>query len=172
MDIDHIEWMMKAAEKVCNNEGLDKTIFIPLVILHDVGYSRAQDPKDNSYKLAMRRAHMEAGAKLAIEILEQLNYPKDKAGRISYYISVHDSWALDNSDEFRKDKMLGAFNDLDFMWMATPKGFPAVITILKKDKKDMLSYIETNDKLKDRPWSTATTKQMFEAYIADLHKKM
>ena len=56
------------------------------------------------------------------------------------------------------------------MWMATPKGFPALMKMLKKDKDEMLKYLETNDKLRDRPWSTQTTKEMFESYIADLKK--
>ena len=96
MDIDHIEWMMKDAFLVCQKENLDDSLLLPLVILHDVGY--AEVPKDNPFKLNLRKAHMEAGAKIARHILEKLNYPKDKIKKIEYYVSVHDNWALgDNS---------------------------------------------------------------------------
>src|SRR5579872_4224107 len=102
MDVDHIEWMMGAAEKVCGKEGVDKTIFMPLVILHDAGYSTFENLKetDSTYKLDMRRGHMEAGAKLAREILEQVQYDSAKIETICHYISVHDNWAFGENEIF------------------------------------------------------------------------
>ena len=38
MDIDHVEWMMEQAKVLCQKEDIDKTLLMPLVILHDVGY--------------------------------------------------------------------------------------------------------------------------------------
>ena len=84
MDIDHIEWMMIEADKMCEAEGIDKTIFIPLVILHDVGYSQVENPKDNPFQLDMRRAHMKAGEELSEKILKMLNYDPEKIKKISY----------------------------------------------------------------------------------------
>tara|TARA_Y100000310_G_C20309885_1_gene635736 strand:+ start:105 stop:695 length:591 start_codon:yes stop_codon:yes gene_type:complete len=170
MDIDHIEWMMQDAFLVCQKENLDDSLLLPLVILHDVGY--AEVPKDNPFKLNLRKAHMEAGAKIAIRILEELNYPKDKIKKIEYYISVHDNWALGDNSVYEDDLILAVFTDLDYMWMATPKGFPALMKILDKNKQEMLEYLETNDKPKLRPFSTKTTKNLYERYLEDRRKEV
>ena len=168
MDIDHIEWMMKDALLVCKKENLDDTLLLPLVILHDVGY--AEVPKDNPYNLDLRKAHMKAGKKIAKEILEKVNYPKDKIKTISYYVSVHDNWALGNNKIYQKDVILGTFTDLDFIWMTTKKGFPAISKILKKNKKEMVQYIENNEKLVERPFATKTVKELFQKYLQQRKK--
>ena len=170
MDIDHIEWMMKDALLVCKKENLDDTLLLPLVILHDVGY--AEVPKDNPYNLDLRKAHMKAGKKIAKEILEKVNYPKDKIKTISYYVSVHDNWALGNNKIYQKDVILGTFTDLDFIWMTTKKGFPAISKILKKNKKEMVQYIENNEKLVERPFATKTVKELFQKYIQQRKKAL
>jgi hypothetical protein len=170
MDLDHIEWMMKDAVLVCQKENLDDSLLLPLVILHDVGY--AEVTKDSPFKLNLRKAHMEAGAKIARRILEKLNYPEDKIQKIEYYISVHDNWALGDNEIYKRDKILGAFTDLDYMWMATPKGFPALMKILNKNNQEMLEYLETNDKPKLRPFFTKTTKNLYEGYLEDRRKEV
>ena len=170
MDIDHIEWMMKDALLVCKKENLDDTLLLPLVILHDVGY--AEVSKDNPYNLDLRKAHMKAGKKIAKEILEKVNYPKDKIKTISYYVSVHDNWALGNNKIYQKDVILGTFTDLDFIWMTTKKGFPAISKILKKNKKEMVQYIENNEKLVERPFATKTVKELFQKYLQQRKKAL
>jgi len=85
---------------------------MPLVILHDVGYAKV--PKDNPFKLDLRKAHMKAGAKIARKILTELNYPKNKVDKIVNYISIHDNWAFGQNDIYTKDKILGTFSDLDY----------------------------------------------------------
>jgi len=170
MDIDHIEWVMQDAFLVCQKENLDDSLLLPLVILHDVGYAKV--PKDNPFKLNLRKTHMEAGAKIARHILEKLNYPKDKIKKIEYYISVHDNWALGDNEIYKNDIILGAFTDLDYMWMATPKGFPALMQILNKNKQEMLEYLEVNEKPKNRPFSTKTTKNLYEKYLVERRKEV
>ena len=167
MDIDHIEWMMKDAFLVCQKENLDDSLLLPLVILHDVGY--AEVPKDNPFKLNLRKAHMEAGAKIARHILEKLNYPKDKIKKIEYYVSVHDNWALDDNSVYENDLILSTFTDLDFIWMVTKKGFPLMMNYLNKDKKELLDFIKNNEKLTKRPFSTKTTKNLFEKYLKEIN---
>ena len=171
-DVDHIEWMMDVAEQVCEKEGIDKTIFLPLVILHDAGYSQVENPKDNSYKIDMRKAHMKAGEELSKEILKSVNYNSEKIEKISYYVSVHDNWALGDDKIYLKDHLLGIFHDLDFMWMATPKGFPFLMKMLQKNPKEMLDYIINNDNLTKRPFSSKTTKELFWKYINDRRKEI
>ena len=172
MDVDHIEWMMPVAEEVCEKEGIDKTIFMPLVILHDAGYSQVENPKDNPFKLDMRKAHMKAGEELSKEILKSINYNSEKIEKISYYISVHDNWSFEDNQIYLEDPILGAFNDLDFMWMSTQKGFLALTKIRQKGLKEMLDYVINNDKLTKRPFSNKTTRELFEKYISERKKEI
>lgn len=170
MDIDHIEWMMHAAVFVCEREGLDESLLLPLVILHDVGY--AEVPKDNPFKLDMRKAHMAAGARIAHGILKEVDYPEGKISKIIHYVSVHDDWAFGEDQIYKSDTVLGSFNDLDFMWMATPKGFPHLLKILDKTPKEMIDYLENDEKLTRRPFSTKTTKDLFDGYMKDRKKEL
>jgi hypothetical protein len=172
MDIEHVKWMMGDAMKVCKKEGIDDTLLLPLVILHDVGY--AEVPKGNPFKLNLRKAHMEAGAKIAKKILTQVKYPADKIEKISYYVSVHDVWALGVVDVYLKDIVLGVFNDLDFIWMYTPKGFPAMMKLMGKDKYDLLSWLESQPLPAEgkKLYSTKTTKKLYDNYLAARQKEV
>lgn len=170
MDIDHIEWMMSVAISVCEKENLDDSVLLPLAILHDVGYAEVQ--KDNPYKLNIREEHMKAGAIIAKRILEEVHYPKDKAEKISHLVSVHDNWALGDNNIYKNDALLGSFNDLDYMWMATPKGFPALMTILGKNQKELIEYLESNDKPILRPFSTETAKELYLKYIEERKREI
>jgi len=161
---------MKYATIVCQKENLDESLLLPLVILHDSGY--AEVPKGNPFQVNLRKAHMKAGAKVAKDILEKVNYPKEKIKEIEYYVSVHDNWALGKNEIYKKDKILGAFTDLDYIWMATPKGYPALMKILKKNKQEMLVYLETNEKLIQRPFATKTTSDLCEKYMNDRRREL
>jgi hypothetical protein len=165
MDIKHIEWMMKDALHVCKKENIDETILLPVVILHDVGYGVGRHVYREK---ELKKEHMEAGAKIAEEILRKINYPEDKIKKIVYYISVHDNWIFGENEIYKKDKLLATFTDLDFTWMATPKGFPIVRDILKKTNKEMIEFIEKNDKLVKRPFVTKTTKELYVKYVGKL----
>jgi hypothetical protein len=171
MDIDHVQWMMEDAMKVCKKEGIDDTLLLPLVILHDVGY--AEVPKGNPFKLDLRKAHMEAGAKIAKKILKQVNYPKGKIEKIGYYVSVHDNWAFGVVDVYLKDIVLNVFNDLDFIWMYTPKGFPAMMTVMNKTSEDLLQWLESQPSPSEgkKPFSTKTTKDLYDGYLAARQKE-
>ena len=168
MDIDHIEWMMSDAVFVCEKEKIDDSLLLPLVILHDVGY--AETPQGNPFEQSLKEVHMRAGAKIAKEILDEIEYPKDKTEKIVHYVSVHDNWALGKNDLYKNDIILGTFNDLDYTWMATPKGFPALMKVLNKNRKEMIEYLENEDKPKLRPFATETTKNLYLKYLSDRKK--
>jgi len=170
MNINHIEWIMRDALLVCRKEKLDDSLLLPLVILHDVGY--AMVAKDNPYNLDIRKSHMKAGAEITRQLLEEIDYPKSKTQKIEYYVSVHDNWAFGENEIYRNDIILGTFQDLDYIWMATPKGFLALQKILGKNRKEMLEYLITNDKPKLRPFSTNSTKNIYENYLKDRQLKI
>jgi HD superfamily phosphodiesterase len=100
MDMGHIEWIMKEVLFFCKKENIDDFLLLPLVILHDIGY--AEVPKDNPFNLNLRKAHMKEGKKIAKEILEKLNYSKNKTEKIVDYVSIHDNWAFGDTGIYRK----------------------------------------------------------------------
>ena len=167
MDINHIEWMMKDALLVCKKEKLDDSLLLPLVILHDVGYA---ETGPGYYNKKLKIAHMKAGKKIAKKILEKVNYPKEKIKKICYYISVHDNWFLGDNKVYENDIILATFTDLDFIWMVAPKGFPEFLKILQKTKKETIKYIENNEKLTARPFSTKTAKELYQKYLKERKK--
>ncbi len=169
MDLEHVEWMITEALTVCKKEGLDDSLLIPLVILHDVGY--ANIPKSNPFNLDVREVHMVEGAKITKKILEKLNYPQNKIKKIAYYVSVHDNWAFGDM-EYKKDKVLGALKDLDFIWMVTSKGFLALMKILKKTPEKMIDYIQSRPKEENLVLTSKTTKKMFDKYLRNRKKEI
>ena len=156
MDVGHIIWMMNIAPYVCEKERIDDTIFMPLVILHDIGYYGMSNK--NPFDPKVRKKHMHKGAKIAGKILKQLNYPPNKIKRIEFYISIHDNWAF---GEQNQDVLLNIFKDLDFIWLVSKKGFIAVKKILKKNSKEMIDYIG-KEKFN---FSSETTKEIYLDYI-------
>ena len=169
MDIDHVEWMMQAAETVCENENVDDSLLLPLVILHDVGYAETGPVY---FDKNLKQAHMDAGAKMARRILAEVGYPEDKIEKIASYILVHDRWIFGDHDVYKNDLVLGAFNDLDFMSMAAAKCFPHVMKNLKKNPKEMVEFIESSEKLVNRPFATKTTEQLFEKHLNERKKEI
>lgn len=168
MDVSHILWMMNAGFKVCRKERIDDTILIPVIILHDIGYGLISS--DNPYNIEMRRLHMQKGAERAKAICESFNYPVEKIKLIEYYISVHDNWVFGDHEIYHQNIILGVFNDLDFIWMATAEGFLAVQKIRQVDHLTMVNFLKKNEKLVNRPFCTKTTKEMFEKYIQERMK--
>lgn len=175
MDIDHIEWMMKDALLVCEKEKLDDSLLMPLVILHDVGYSKVKKIKTaNYYSKDIRRTHMEAGKEIAIKVLRKLKYPEDKTEKIAYYVSVHDNWAYGEVDLFVNDQILGTFKDLDYIWIFTPQGFRAHKMILNKTNRELLEHLrkEPSPIGGKKPFSNPTTKKLHDDYLKDREKEV
>jgi hypothetical protein len=171
MDIDHIEWMMKDALLVCKEENIDDTLLLPLVILHDVGY--AEVSRNDYYNLDIRKAHMKAGEIIARRILEDLDYPKEKLDKICYYISVHDNWAFDDLKVY-EDPILNVFKDLDFIWIVTEKGFPAVMQVLGKNKQEMWDSVlaEPTPIYGKKPFANKTTENIYKNYLKQRKKAL
>lgn len=168
-DVLHILWMMDIALMVCKNEQLDDSLLMPLVILHDVGYSGIEE--GNPFNIDIRKAHMAEGAKIARVILESVMYPANKIPIIVQYISIHDNWALGDNAIYKKDIILGVFNDLDFIWMATQEGFKAVTEIRGLDPAGMMDFLVNNEKLEKRPFCSKTLAHLFEEYLNERCKE-
>lgn len=175
MDVSHIEWMMDQVKHLCRIEHLDETLLMPLAILHDVGYSALKDPATaNHYNTDIRKAHMEAGAKIAEKILHEVMYPKDKLQQVVHYVSIHDAWALGEVDIYVKDKILGTFKDLDYLWIYTKDGCAPIQKVLKKNNKEMLEHLknETSPIYNKKPFSTNYAKNLREKYLKEREEEL
>ena len=151
-DVEHIKWLAEVITKYVDESEVDYDILIPVVLLHDVGYSKV--PKgSNPFDLDIRKFHSEEGAKIAEEILGELNYPKDKVNEIKRLILKHDNWAF--GDDFADELVLRIFNNFDFMWMASEKGFDIVRKLMKKEPKEFYEQIKEFQRKNDeegRKW--------------------
>ena len=171
MDIAHIEWMMDEAIDVCDQEKLDDTVLLPLVILHDVGYAKVD--ANNPFNLDIRKQHMIEGEKITRQLLENVQYPQEKITVISYYVSVHDNWALGDTGIYKNNHLLGTFTDLDFTWMASPKGFRALMNILHKNYQEMLNYLQDRDQpAKGVPFTSPIVEKLFWTLLQDREKEL
>ncbi|MFH0978726.1 MAG: hypothetical protein V1837_05485 [Candidatus Woesearchaeota archaeon] len=164
-DVDHIQWMLSEAKKMAKEESLDETILLPLVILHDVGY--VGFGKEYPFDRDVRRLHMKRGKEIAIDILGKTGYPKRKSNAIVNLVGVHDNWAFGDYRIYLKDKNLAAFNDLDFVWAATQKGFWLMKKYLKLSKTELIDYLKNDPKVKKNMMYTKYGERLFSKLIAE-----
>lgn len=85
---DHVERVYKLALKISEGENADMDIVRASVLLHDV--ARSKEKKiDIPVGSVGNICHAEEGAKMATEILKEMNFPKDKIKDVVHAISVH-----------------------------------------------------------------------------------
>lgn len=172
-DVKHVEWMMKQAEKLAVMEGLDKRLLLPIVILHDVGYSAIREKSVSFNNKSQKIAHMAAGAKIAREILEKVGYDKNLTEKIVYFISVHDNWLLGDDTPFKTCKEMAAFNDLDFLWVNSSFDvFRTSAKAMKMTLKQFHAFWSKDEKLVRRPFCCEYTKKMFEETMKEYEKRI
>ena len=171
-DVEHIRWLYEVVLKFLKNTDLDEEIVMPVLLLHDVGYS--QVPKDaDPFKLDIRTLHSKKGADIAEEILRKLAYPQDKIREVKRLIRKHDNWAF--GDSFSEEPVLQFFNNFDFMWMASPKGFSIVRGFMNKDAQEFYEQIkefqDINEK-EGRDWYTQEIKEYYEELMRQRKKEL
>ncbi len=166
-DIEHIKWLYKTVPKFIDkhDKQIDLDILMPVVILHDVGYSKV--PKNSDpFNLNIRKLHSLEGAKIAEKILTQLKYSKNKIKTIKKLIKRHDDWAFGKN--FLDEPVLQIFNNFDFIWIYTKKGFDIVRKFTKQNKKDfykqsLIFYKDFKDS--GRKFYSKKIKQYFKHLI-------
>lgn len=161
-DVAHIEWMMEEADKIADLEKLNKRLLLPIVILHDIGYSTTKQKNPNIKEKEVKITHMKEGAKIAKTILEEIDYDKELTEKIVYYISVHDNWILGDDSPFKECKEMAVFNDLEFTWVAVIPGvFKAMAESMKMTPKEFYEFLSKDEKLDRRPFCCDYTKKMY-----------
>lgn len=170
-DIDQINWMTPMANKIADTEGLNKKILMPLVILHDVGWSKVKRLNPNIKDKETKKIHMKASAQIAQEILEQVGYDKELTKKVVHYISVHDNWVLGDNKPFKKSKEMAFFNDLDFLYVTSSfQTFKTMGESMSMNPKEFYQFWQNDEKLVNRPFCCEETKKMFEESMKKIKK--
>jgi len=107
----HTRIAREFAVRLLTEEGGDRKVVVPAVILHDVGWKSvpgelqvtAFGPGDKDMEL--NRVHELEGARIAAEILEAVNYPPELVAEITAIVLGHDSrhQAISVNDAIVKD---------------------------------------------------------------------
>lgn len=172
-DIDQIEWMMKIIDEIIDKIDVDKKILIPLVILHDVGYSTIENKNPNIKDKESKRIHMAEGAKIAKKILEQANYDQELSKKIIELIKVHDNWVFGDHKTFKQNKELAFFNDLDFLFsQSSYKSLEQEGKSMGKTPKQMYELWLTDEKHANRPFSCKQTQKLFTEQMKQRKKEV
>jgi len=170
-DIPHVEWMMEEVDQLADEESLDKRLLLPLVILHDVGYSEVDEKNPNIKSKDSKTVHMKAGARISRAILNQVNYDPNLAERIVHYISVHDNWLFGDDSPYQECKEMAAFNDLDFLWPTTSFGmFKTMAESMWKTPEEFYDFWIQDEKLVRRPFCCDRTREMWDSSIKEIKR--
>jgi len=171
-DIEHIKWLVETIPKFIDKSEVDFDILMPVVILHDVGYSKVEKGTD-FFKLDIRKFHSEEGAKIAGKILNELGYPQDKIKEIKRLICKHDNWAF--GDSFEDEPILRIFNNFDFMWVVSQIGFKVYASFLKANPEETIRNIEESEKtnIKDgRKWFNKKIENYYKELMEERKREI
>jgi len=119
----------------------DEDIVLPAIILHDVGWKMVPEEKQleafgpNMKDEESRRLHEVEGVRIAMEILESLNFDPVKIQEILKIIDGHDSRkeAISLNDKLVKDA--------DKLWRFSPVGMDTNIKMFRMDKSKLLDRL-------------------------------
>jgi hypothetical protein len=171
-DVEHVKWLYETIQKYISKDEINHDILMPVAILHDVGYSMIPKGSD-SYNLDIRKAHSEYGADIAEKILTEIKYPENKIKEIKRLILKHDNWAF--GDSFIDEPVLLAFNNYDFMWMASEKGFDICRTAMHLEPQEAYRKIEQfqQENINRRSkWFNGATEELYNKLMDDRRKKV
>ncbi|MFA5023942.1 MAG: hypothetical protein WC523_03245 [Patescibacteria group bacterium] len=167
-DLDQIDWMIKQAELLADKLNLGQTILIPLIILHDVGYAFVNNRNPHIKSQEIKKIHLEEGAKVAKQILEQVGYDRSLAEQIVYFVSVHDNWVFGDDEPYKKSGLLSFFNDLDFLYsQSSLAAFKCHADSMQIPVEKMYDFWLNDEKLIRRPFYCPETKALFENLMAE-----
>lgn len=171
-DVEHIKWLFETVPRFVDESEVDFDILIPVVILHDVGYSKV--PKESDpLKLNIRKLHSKEGVKIAESILQKLDYTNNKISEIERLILKHDNWALGAS--FEDEPYLRLFNNFDFMWVVSPKGFPFYQKIVGGSPEETIKRIEEDQRKnieEGRVWYNKKIEDYYLKLLNDRKKEL
>jgi hypothetical protein len=169
-DVEHVKWLYEIAPKYISNKEINHDILLPIIILHDTGYSMVPKGSD-SYNLDIRKAHSEYGADIAEKLMTESGFSSNVTAEVKRLILKHDNWAF--GDSFIEEPALLAFNNFDFMWMASEKGFEICRTALKLGPQECYHKIEQFQKeniKRGSKWFNNVTEELYSKLMEDRRK--
>jgi len=131
-----------AQQLLAIHQDVDPEIVLPVVLLHDVGWSTVPEDKQlhsfgpNMRYPELRRRHETEGARIAAEILQSLDYDPLRINRMITIIDGHDSRKESLSLE---DSLV---KDTDKLWRYTPFGLQTVSEWFGYTIPDQLDLLE------------------------------
>ena len=106
-DYEHTLRVVSLMKLLLKTEKGNSEILMPAAYLHEIGYYKLipKSERDNLKIKEMtkkyKEEHMLLGAKLAEQILTELNYPEIQKNQIVHLVSIHDKWdSITEHDEF------------------------------------------------------------------------
>lgn len=154
--------MIKKADQVAEEEGLNKKLLLPLVILHDVGYAEVKEKNPNIKDKTSKKVHMQVGAEISRKILKEVNYDPDLTTKIVHYVSVHDNWLFGDDTPYQECKEMAVFNDLDFLYVTSSfEAFKIFAASMQMTPQKFYKLWIKDEKLTRRPFCCKYTKNLW-----------
>ncbi|MBU0760387.1 MAG: HD domain-containing protein [Nanoarchaeota archaeon] len=172
-DLPQIDWMIKKGEAIAKKEKMNRDLLLPVIILHDIGYSKVGEENPNVKDRTIKKEHMKKGATIAKKILKKVDYEPELSKAVVYYVSVHDNWIFGDNKPFTKCKEMALFNDLDFLvGIRNKRMFDLRAKSLKMSPEEMYNDLLKEEKLINRPFCCAETKKMFSSFLKARKKEL
>jgi HD superfamily phosphodiesterase len=88
-------------KELIKKEGGNERILLPAIYLHDIGYPEVLAGKKNDYSNhhSAKILHMQVGANISKNILNELNFNANEIKEIAHLISVHDNKIINTNNE-------------------------------------------------------------------------
>lgn len=138
----HTKLSFRYSLRLLKAEGGDPEIIIPAILLHDIGWKKI--PEKDQLKMfgpsadkRLQKIHEREGAKMATQILRELDYPKEKMSPIVSIIKRHDTSSQSSS---LNEKIV---KDSDMLWRFSRQGFLIDRRRFKVSSKKYLAYLRT-----------------------------
>ncbi|MBT4646733.1 hypothetical protein HN827_06545 [archaeon] len=171
-DVEHLNWLIEVIPQFLKDTNLDSDIMMPLIILHDTGYSKTAK-KNDAFNKDVRIEHTKHSEQISDKILNEINYPKDKIKKINYLVLHHDDWAFGKN--FSDEPLLEFFTNFDFMWMASIEGFEIVRKIARMKKNEFVFEIERYEKINQkegRVWYNKEIQKFYNKLMIERKKEL
>jgi uncharacterized protein len=136
--LDHTKKVLRNAMEIFEQEGGDADIIFAAAILHDI--AKNKQTKDEV------GCHAIEGAKMAKEILENYDFPKDKIDAVCYVIKVHRK-STNLKPETIEAAIIQDADRLDCL------GIPLIIRFLLSAGKYGTPLYDSENKNKEEHWS-------------------
>jgi len=138
---DHVDRVCRMAENISEGEDVDMDVVRAAALLHDVARSR-EDEFDV--------CHAEEGAKMAADILREMDFPEEKIGKVVHAISVH-RYSKGMKAESREAEILQDADRLDVL------GAIILTRVFAKCGKDGTLIYDPNVPVMDKYNGSTTT---------------